>query len=469
MVSKKLMVILVFAIAFFGILSTAHADLGNIKYSVNVINDKARPGEKLEYNVTLRNDGTSPIKLSLNVLFTGITEVKPSVFTLDPGAEQLVHVALTVKSDQKPGRILIKLLVFDDAGNSLDPPIYLQGEILESPKLFESVKINKVEVEPKVLDPRNPFSIKFEVYNPIKTVVVPLEVTSDIEGFSYRIENQTVSEGTNTITISNLTLPPDAAPGNHTFTVRLLFFGGVVSEGSTVAGVVSYSNCVIDERTDVSLIGKTYTASVKNTGTEEANCVVSSQVTGIEKALVTSITEGYAYEDGQFVWKLNISPGSEVIVKYNISYVPILAIPFIVIAAVAAIWYLTRKVTIKKELVDYKRYPGFMDLKIQLKVRNLTNNELRNVKVSDMLPAFVKEVRDYGTIPGEVKKKGKSKMVVWEIESIKPREERVLSYKIRTSLEVLGNITFAPAKVEFKDINGNKVEEFSNTLSLEVE
>ncbi len=470
MVSKKIMLSLLFAVMFFSILSAAKADdLSNIKYSVGVINDKAKPGDKLEYNVTLRNDGSSPIKLSLNVLFTGLTDITPSVLTLNPGDEQLIHVALTVKSDQKPGKILIKLLVFDDKGNSLNPPIYLQGEILKSPKLFESVNINKVTINPQVLDPRNPFSISFEVYNPVETVVVPMEITSDIEGFSYRVDNQNISEGTTTITVDNLTLPESASPGNHTFTVSLLFAGNVTSKGNAVANVVSYSNCVINEHTSVNLLGKKYVANVRNTGTDVANCVVSSSVSGIEKSLATSMTEGYSFENGKIIWKLSVNPQSEVVVTYTISYIPILIIPFAAVAVIAAFWYMTRKVTVRKEIVDYKRYPGFMDLKIQIKVKNLTNNELRHVKVYDPLPAFVKEVRDYGTIPGEIKKKGKKKNVTWEIESIKPKEERVLSYKIRTSVEVLGHIGFSPAKVEFKDANGEKVEEFSNVLAIEVE
>jgi len=466
--SKKVLMLFILTMAFFSILSVAKADLGDISYKVNVINDKAAPGEKLEYNVSLMNGGSDPVKLSLNILFTGITELTPNAFTLQPGDSKTVHIALTIKSSQKPGRVLINLFVFDDKGNSINPPIYLQGEILKSPKLFENVKINKIQIEPDVLNPQTPFNISFEVYNPVEKIVVPLEIVSD-DGFKYVVQNQTVEEGKSTISLYNVSLPSDMPPGNHTFTVKLIFAKDVVSESSVVSEVSSYAKCVIVDSKNVTMFGKSYIANVKNIGTKGTTCVVSSQITGVEKMLLRKATEGYTFEGNKIIWNVPVKANSEVVIKYNVSYVPILLIPFLIIAGIGGAWYLTRKVTIKKELVDYKRYQGFMDLKIQLKIKNLTNTELKDVKIYDSLPAFIKEVRDYGTIPGKVKKKGKSKIVEWELDSIKPKEERVLSYKIRTSLEVLGKIIFKPAKVEYKDNKGIKREENSNILTIEIE
>ncbi len=465
---KKVLMVFIFAIALFGILNTAKADLSDIVYGINVINDKARPNERLEYNVTIQNNGLQPISLSLNVLFTGVAEITPSVFTLEPKEEKNVYVALTIKPDQKPGKVLIKLLVFDDKGNSLEPPIFLQGEILESPQPYKAVKISKIIV-PESLDPRKPFSISFDVNNPVKTTTATLEIVGE-DGFEiFKEDNYVVEEGINTITIENLTLPSDTAPWNYTLSVKLIFSPDVISEGRIVASVLPYSTCDIKESEKVSLFGKTYSAEVKNSGTETTNCVVTSRISGIEKALMTTVTQGYEFKDGEIRWEITVQPGTEKVVQYQTNYVPLLLIPFAIIIIVGGAWYFTRKVTIKKELVDYKRHPGFMDLKIQLRIKNLSGSELRNVKIYDPLPAFIKEVRDYGTIPGKVTRKAKQRVVLWELEKINPKEERVVSYKVRTSLEVLGKVLFKPAKIEYKDEKGMKQEEASNVLALEIE
>ena len=467
MASKWIFVMLVFAVSLFSILSSAHADLSDIKYSINVINGEAAPGDKLEYNVTFRNDGTEPIKLSLNVLFTGVTDITPGSFTLKPSGEEVVHVSLTVKSTQKPGDIFVKLFVFDDKGNQLQPPIYLQGKILPSPRMFENVGISNIVVEPSTLNPANPFRITFVVDNPVKNVTVPLKILAD--GTTIYEENYFIEEGSNQVSIENVSLPQDMYAGNHTITVELVFSDDVVVSNNINAPVTSYHKCVVEETSKVSIFGKHYEAKVKNVGTEEATCLVSSDLSGVEKLLLGKVTEGYTTEGGKIKWELNMSPFSEATVQYDVNYVPLLIIPFIIVGAIYAAWYFTRKVSISKELVDYKRHPGFMDLKIQVRIRNLTGNVLKHVKIYDPLPAFIKEVRDYGTIPGEVKKKGKEKVVTWEIDSLNPKEERVLSYKVRTSIEVLGSVNFKPAKVEYRDEKGEKKIDYSNILSIEIE
>jgi len=467
--TKKVVGVLSLLLISLIIVNTANADLSDLLYSVSVINDKARPGENLEYNVTLKNEGSQELPISLNLLFTGYAKITPSSFTLEPGETKVVHVSLTVKPEQKPGKIIVKLLVFSN-GESLDSPIPLQGEILESMAAYSNVKILSVEF-PKEIDLRNPFSFNMTIDNPVKTVNATLEIDADFENDEQIIQHPqtiTIPEGTNEITVENISFPLSVSSGNHSITIRIRFAEDIFTQSTIQTNVLGFSECETKEDVNVSIFGKTYKATVVNLGNVATICKVDTKISKIEKLLLVSASEGYKIENNKIKWEVKLEPRTKAVVEFKVNYTPLLIIPFILIAIAIAIWYLTRKIDVKKELVSHKRHPSFLDLKIQIKIRNLTNKELKRVKITEPLPAFVKEVRDYGTVPGRVVKKGKQKVITWEIEKLNPKEERVLSYTIRTSIVVLGNIIFPPTKVEFRDDKMIR-EEASNALTIQIE
>jgi hypothetical protein len=465
MVSKSVFVGLFFAVVFFSILTSAHADLSDLKYNINVIKGEAAPGEQLEYNVSFVNGGSEQLKVSLNALFTGVTSISPSVFTLNPGEEKIVHVALTVKSTQTPGNVYIRLFVFDDKGNQF--VIFLPSKILPSPKLFENVNIKSVKLSGEALNPSKTFSVTLNVDNPVQNTTVPLEI--ELDGNTIYTKDVFLTEGSNVVSLEGISLPEKTTPGDHNLKVLMKFSNGVVVSKEVVVPVVGYHKCLIDESMKTSLAGKKYVAVVRNIGTENATCLVSSSITGIEKTLLGRVTEDYAFRDNKIEWNVELAPFEEKTIEYEVNYVPLWIIPFVIVGAIVGVWYLMREVSVKKELVSYVRHPGFMDLKIQIKIKNLTGKVLKNVNVIEPLPAFIKEVRDYGTIPGELKKKKGRKSIVWEIDSLNPKEERVLSYKVRTSVEVLGSVNFEPTEINYKDDKGTKKKGYSNVLSIEIE
>lgn len=470
MVSRnKLIILSAFALAFL-FFNSAHAGLDDIIYGVNTINGKAISGENLAYNITLRNNGIEPLNLSFNVLTISNVQITPKMFEIQPNEEKIVNLMLTIKPEQHPGKILINFLVFDDAGNSLEPPIYIQGEVLESPQPFAAVKINSVSIEPAQIDPREPISVSFQVSNPVKETVATLEITSDIPGFERYYDGYfNLNDGTFTETIDGIMLPENTSPGDHTFTVKIIFSDEITSSNSVVSEVVPYSTCNIEKDESVSLLGKTYSAKIKNIGTEATTCVVEAPVSKLESKLISSITDGSEFDGTNVIWEIQMGPGMESVVSYHSSYLPILLIPFAFILIIAGFWFITRKVSVTKEIADYKRYHGAMDLKVQVKVKNLSNSELKHVKIYDPLPIFIKEVTDFGTAHGKMIKKGKEKVVFWDLEHLKPKEERIFSYKARTSLEILGEVVFNPTKVEYTLSNGKKKEDSSNALVVDVE
>ncbi len=457
--------VLLVAVAFFNAVEASGSR--ELLFNAQTINGTARPGETLEYKVFVTNVGNNPIDVSINTLFPGIPEISPNRFVINPGQKQEVYVGITIHETDRPRNVNIKILFFDRADGSSLGSINLEGRILESLEPFKAVTLNYVEIEPAVVDPREEILFKFQVNNPVETKTIPIEITSNIKGFETYSAIMEIKEGINFYEIYDLEIPEETISGEYTFNVQLKFSELTVIEKSISAEVSGYPLCEIEESEETSIIGKSYTASVRNRGTEETVCVVSASVSSVERILIKEATEGYYFESGQITWGVSLESNQKTEVEYYVSYVPLLILPFLLLAVAALYWYFTRKMWVRKELIDYKRHEGFMDLKIQLRLKNLTNNDISNVKVFDPIPSFIKEVRDYGTIPGKIKKKEGRKVVEWDIDNLKPKEERVFSYKVRTSLEVLGNINFPATEVEFSDEKG-LVKEKSNILTIAV-
>jgi hypothetical protein len=109
-----------------------------------------------------------------------------------------------------------------------------------------------------------------------------------------------------------------------------------------------------------------------------------------------------------------------------------------------------------------------MDLKMQISIKNMKNKTLKNVVVLEHIPPLIREVKDFGTMKGEIVKIKGKRYIKWVIDELKPKEELFLSYKVRTSLEVIGDLVFDPTEVRYMDNDKEKTVK-SNVLIVSTE
>ncbi len=465
---KKLLILFVIFVTVAFLNSVEATNSENILFNTRTLNGTGRPGETLEYQIFFTNVGTETRVISLNTLFPGNHDLVPQRFSLRQGERQEVSVTINLNEKERPRNVNIRVFFFDGYTGTTLGSINLEGKILEPVEPFRVVSINYVEVGQDLVEPGDEIELIFEVNNPVETTKIPVEVTSNLEGFETYSSEMEIKKGVNVYTIDYLTIPEEAVLGNYTFSINLKFSEQTIISDSVYQEVSGFSACkLIETWEDSTIFGKHYKGTVQNIGTEETTCFFYTPMSSLEQLLIKEGTEGYFFDGPKIMWELSLESGEETTVEYRVSYVPLIILPFVAFGVLAVLWYVTRKMWVKKELVDYKRHAGFMDLKIQLRLKNLTNEEMMDVKVFDPIPSFIKEIRDYGTVPGSVKKKDGKKVVAWEIDNLKPKEERVFSYKIRTSIEVLGDINFPPTLVEFTDKKG-KDKESSNILTISV-
>jgi len=142
----------------------------------------------------------------------------------------------------------------------------------------------------------------------------------------------------------------------------------------------------------------------------------------------------------------------------------------LVLGVVYLIYYFTRTVSVKKEIFEFKNYHNAVNFKVVINVSNVSRNKISRVRVKEFLPLIISEVYDYGTLKGELKKDKKSrKFIEWDIGKLKPGENVILSYRMRSKVGFIGELKLKKGLVEVLDAEGEtKTTITTNKIIIDV-
>ena len=112
---------------------------------------------------------------------------------------------------------------------------------------------------------------------------------------------------------------------------------------------------------------------------------------------------------------------------------------------------------------------GLSEIKVTLDVRNRSKKPLKEIIVTDYVPgiAGVQETLELGTLkPREIKHLKKNTVVTWFLAELDSSEHRIITYKIRAKLHIVGTFSLPRASVEFKKSKRTKGKAYSNPFQL---
>ena len=174
---------------------------------------------------------------------------------------------------------------------------------------------------------------------------------------------------------------------------------------------------------------------------------------------------------GTVEWFFTLEPGTTHTITINTDYrILFFTIVAIFIAAIIIIYYIRRGVLIKKEIFRIKDEKGSVsELKVMIHIFNRTSKPIKDIKVVDILPNILKLAKEFGTLkPNKVQKGEKSSRMIWNIDELEPREERIISYKLHPGLKFFGRFVLPATLLRYKskerkiiDVKSNKVVFFS--------
>jgi len=171
------------------------------------------------------------------------------------------------------------------------------------------------------------------------------------------------------------------------------------------------------------------------------------------------------------VWDVELQANESTKLTKIVNYRPALIIAIIVFLLVLGYYLMKPQVTISKNTASVtKSEGGLSELKVMLHVKNISDKVVRNVTLHDTIPSLAQFVRDesLGTLqPRKVKSYEKKGVVAeWEIPSLEGNEERIISYKIKSRLSILGQFRLPSATVKY-DSGRRRRESVSNSCKVE--
>ena len=127
---------------------------------------------------------------------------------------------------------------------------------------------------------------------------------------------------------------------------------------------------------------------------------------------------------------------------------------------IAMMYFIYRSpITLKKEgIVIGSPKEGISELKILVHIRNRSSELIDDLMLSDLVPALstlVKEKQIGSLSPSKIlKHQKKGTLIRWKIEVLEPFEERIITYRVKTKMAIVGGLNLPSAKVKFKSNKG---------------
>ena len=270
--------------------------------------------------------------------------------------------------------------------------------------------------------------------------------------------------------VHTFTVKPQLDAGNYDFvvystidSVRSKLFDASVT-------VLETGSLVIEESKDERFWKTMTTYTLTNDGNAPLDQEYLLLVSGVERFFMNfdPDPEATITKDGGLYYAYNVSldKGESFEITQTFSMVPFLVA--VIVIGVFLVWlYRRRKLAVRKEVVPGAPHKGKKTARVRIIVKNRSGNRVKNVVITDNIPAPLKLVHaKYATLrPDIIKKQAVSTKMVWKIDSLAPGEERVVTYNLVASIGVVGRITLPPTSVEAK-VGKVKDSCLSNTVNL---
>ncbi len=421
-------------------------------------------GSNLIYTLYVTNDEQSPMLIKiLNIDADWVLADENKLYAINTGEQVTIPLVFTPRNQMNPKNAIINILIKDGEITRLNR--LLSYHILD----YKNV-LNVGFSESPVINPLRGAILKLKVENKnrIKLDNINLKLKSLHFDFSKDISLDRLESN---ILEFPVKVNPSVEEGDYDANV-IIMLGDKELINTNIKYTVSKYENVKDQIVEEDRFfygGETLTRI--NVGNSEVTQVYSKNFDSINYKLskfnpkptkVVETNEGYTVQ-----WDVTLKPGESKDINYVIDYrTPILFIVLILILFAA--WYVFRKrnvIIIEKRVMTIHGHEGNLHImKIVLNIRNRGNMAINNLKLIDRIPNSIKAPTQYGVFkPNTIKAMPEGTVMVWDINSIRRNEEKILSYRIEGKF--LSNVNLPPATVKYV-LFGRSVVAKSISVSL---
>lgn len=356
--------------------------------------------------------------------------------------EQVVDIVLYIKNPNALTDYLPSLNFVLDAQEQIDP------------RQTQHVRLDILNRNPLDI-PEMQISLTSALYNETKTASIePLGFTTVEFDITYGSQQ---SPGEDIIVLT-------VTVGDKTFTpIR------------KQVEIIAYSEIVEVQYPTKSFFFKTtQTTEYKNKGNSDIVHEITYPTTGFQRYFVSANYDGQIIEEqGLLYYKTDVllPIGVPITVEYYVSYRPIIYLLLLFAIATGCYYYFRSPLTIKKEVVTLQiAKDGRTKLKILLHIKNRSMHMVDDVEIIDKIPAVAETDKHFeiGTVkPEKVLKHEKAGTILqWFISHFEVYEERIITYKVNSMYQIVGDFTLPSALLRFRNKRQQLVRIRSNAVKV---
>lgn len=326
----------------------------------------------------------------------------------------------------------------------------------------------------KQVDPRQPQRVKLEIENknPLDVGDLTIQLTSDLYN-----ETKIASVGPLGTASVLFEINYDAQqPPTEDLLVISVFMGEkAFTPIRKEIEIISYADIVeIQYPTKSFLFKTTQTTEYTNKGNSDVIKEFTFATSGFEQYFTGGYPEGKMIEEQGLLYyqtSAALPVDIPVLVTYSVNYRPILYVILLLAGAVWLYYVFRSPIVIKKEVMTmHTNKEGQSKLKILLHIKNRSMKLIDDVEVMDKIPAVAEIEKHFelGTMkPEKILKHEKAGTVLqWHIPHVEAYEERIITYKVTSIYQIVGEYKLPAAIIRFKNKQQQTVKVTSNTVHV---
>jgi hypothetical protein len=426
-------------------------------------------GESASVELSLKNNQAFSDTFSLSIFPPYYQGIVPSLekysITLGPYETQTLKIYFEIPECAEETSSSFAITAISRKNENVSDS---ENLILETIRRF-GVCIYEAKLNKQKFNPGETLTIEVLLKNPSESLSQPLNLQTNVllgEEIVKRFDDyiETIEGKTTKTIIHTFEIGKYQTPGFYMVEILLKDkFGTVVNQKKLQFNVVTINASnqpnylPIVKTVKSGLLVQTIEISVKNEGNvPTSSFYLSEAIPTFMKVFFFPKKEPDLEETKEnrivYSWLVpSLNPGGSYIITYEISTWNAVLIAIVLIVIVVYSFASIFSISIEKKHRIIGPITKEREITIMLEVKNRTRHEIKDVIVRDFVPGIATVVEKFDTLRPTLRKIANGTEIVWKINSLAPGDERVLTYRIKPIVDVVGTLKLPKAYLKFMD------------------
>ena len=447
------------------VLAFPMVNASDYELEIEVDNNRIRQGEVATFNISLTNLGTNDrvYSIGLGPSASAFWIISPSSFAVPAGQTRDLTLRLFPSQSLSPSLYNLELMVRSAGLDSttVNAQVRLLAEGYVS-GFVPSLALNVRTAES--INPTNPMRINLELNNRNQRQLnnLSVNIVSDLFESSLALNVDPLQRLSREVQVN---LDPMQAPGVYTARVTIFYpgTGNIIADEVLEFTVGEYSNIESSRTTEETVLTTTTQIVVKNQGNvqREAEILVDTNwLSSIFTSSSDSVSRIKVDGERKILWTPLVGVDEEQSLVLKTNYWTLVIIIMLLLIAVISYYVFRSPIVIRKQISVIKDEQGVSEMKVRLFVKNRSSKKIYSLSITDKLPRITQyiESNQLGYVkPDKVNNtRAKGTILYWSFDSLDSLEERILAYKLKSNLKIVGDLSLPKSRVKFESGSGGE-------------